>query len=72
MGELLLLAAEHVNRMSLPTMATVGSGWVIICGFGRSSVERRAKLKNLPPGLSGHTKATPFRASASPQLHQTL
>lgn len=30
MGELLLLAAEHVKRMSFPRTATVVSGWMMI------------------------------------------
>ena len=47
MGELLLLAAEHVNRMSLPTIAMMVSGWVMICGFRKSSGERRVNCKAL-------------------------
>lgn len=46
MGELLLLAAEQVSRTSLPTTATVVSGWVMICGFGKSSGERRATVSH--------------------------
>lgn len=53
-GELLLLAAEHVKRMSLPTTAMVVSGWVMICGFGKSSRER-TKCKT--PVLFGRTPA---------------
>lgn len=45
MGELLLLAAEQVKRMSFPSTATVVSGWTMICGLGKSSKrEQQAEL----------------------------
>jgi len=41
MGELLLLAAKQVKRMSFPRTATVVSGWMMICGLGKSSKRKQ-------------------------------
>lgn len=55
MGELLLLAAEQVKRMSFPRTATVVSGWRMICGLGKSA---KRKQQAVSSGLQGKTGAS--------------